>query len=99
MCDHVTRVRYFQIYYVAIIVDTYNISTFFWQEFSAIYNTLFATFPFNLFALNLEFEPNTRRELFLIGIISRHTGHLKGVIHKICVRVNVSKFWPSLLCL
>ena len=36
--DHMTRARYFQIYYVAIIVDAYKvfIYLFFWQESSAI---------------------------------------------------------------
>ena len=40
--------------------------TFFWQEFLAIFiPRCLPLFAFHLFALNLEFEPNTRRELFL----------------------------------
>ena len=43
----------------------FHYSFFFGKSFRQFYITLFAAFPFNLLALNLEFEPNTRRELFL----------------------------------
>ena len=57
------------LYYTAVITDAYNFSLYFFLAtvFGNFYTTLFnlPLFAFHLFALNLEFEPNTRRELFL----------------------------------
>ena len=67
--NHVTPVQYFQIYYVAIILDAYNFSSFF---FLARVFGNFHFFPrclplllFDLLALNLEFELDIREEFFL----------------------------------
>ena len=48
-----------------LLTRTNFLFTFFGKSFRQFYNTLFAAFSFNLFALNLEFELNTQRELFL----------------------------------
>ena len=46
-------------------VQFFIIIFFFWQEFSAIFiSRCLPLARFDLFSLNLEFEPNTRRELF-----------------------------------
>ena len=58
----------FQIYYVAIIVDAYNFSIFFLARVFGNFHFIprcLPLFPFDLFALNLEFGPITRGELFL----------------------------------
>ena len=97
--DHVTRARYFQIYYVAIIVDAYNFSkSFFWQEFSAILYHVFCRLPVLIHSenLNLGFEPNSRRELFLKVTVEVEFSEMSSC-SMIMVLINVNNLSAMIL--